>query len=66
MRMSYMTRWADGVDCMCFLSFVFLCVARRLELSPCNTMRAVGHNNRGQAWCLARCTSALLFYEVPL
>ena len=25
------------VDCRCFLSFVFLGVARRLELSPCNT-----------------------------
>ena len=43
MRMSYMTRWADGVDCMCFLSFVFLCVARRLELSPCNTYMAHLH-----------------------
>ena len=30
--------WADWVDCRCFLSFVFLGVARRLELSPCNTM----------------------------
>ena len=29
--------WADWVDCRCFLSFVFLSVARRLELSPCNT-----------------------------
>ena len=29
--------WADWVDCRCFLSFVFLGVARRLELSPCNT-----------------------------
>ena len=29
--------WADFVDCRCFLSFVFLGVARRLELSPCNT-----------------------------
>ena len=28
---------ADCVDCRCFLSFVFLRVARRLELSPCNT-----------------------------
>ena len=25
------------VDCRCFLSFVFLSGARRLELSPCNT-----------------------------
>ena len=25
------------VDCRCFPSFVFLGVARRLELSPCNT-----------------------------
>ena len=24
--------WADWVDCRCFLSFVFLGVARRLEL----------------------------------
>ena len=30
--------WADWVDCRRFLSFVFLGVARRLELSPCNTM----------------------------
>ena len=29
--------WADLVDCRCFLSFVFLGDARRLELSPCNT-----------------------------
>ena len=29
--------WADWVDCRCFLSFVFLAVARRSELSPCNT-----------------------------
>ena len=29
--------WADWVDCRCFLSSVFLGVARRLELSPCNT-----------------------------
>ena len=29
--------WADWVDCRCFLSIVFLGVARRLELSPCNT-----------------------------
>ena len=25
------------VDCRCLLSFVFVGVARRLELSPCNT-----------------------------
>ena len=29
--------WADWVDCRGFLFFVFLGVARRLELSPCNT-----------------------------
>ena len=29
--------WANWVDYRCFLSFVFLGVARRLELSPCNT-----------------------------
>ena len=29
--------WADWVDCRCFLSFVFLGVARRLELSPCHS-----------------------------
>ena len=28
------------VNCRCFLSFVFLGVARRLELSPCNTEKA--------------------------
>ena len=27
----------NWVDCRCFLSFVFLGGARRLELSPCNT-----------------------------
>ena len=27
----------DWVDCRCFLSFVFLGGARRLELSPCTT-----------------------------
>ena len=32
--------WANWVDCRCFLSFVFLGVARRLELSPCNTSSA--------------------------
>ena len=32
--------WADWVDCRCSLSFVFLGVARRLELSPCNTEKA--------------------------
>ena len=30
--------WADWVDCRCFLSFVFLGVARRLEISPCTTL----------------------------
>ena len=39
------------VDCRCFLSFVFLSVARRLELSPCNTQpglhwRTVDHSNQ--------------------
>ena len=29
------------VDCRCFLSFVFLGGARRLELSPCNTHACV-------------------------
>ena len=29
--------WADWVDCRCFLSFVFLGVARYLERSSCNT-----------------------------
>ena len=33
-------RWADWVDCRCFLYFVFLGDARRLELSPCNTEKA--------------------------
>ena len=31
----------DCIDCRCFLSFVFLCGARRLELSPCNTASCV-------------------------
>ena len=34
--------WADWVDCRCFLFFVFLGVARRLDLSPCNTNRSGG------------------------
>ena len=39
--------WADWVDCRCFLSFVFLGVARRLELSPCNTdMRQAVHEGQ--------------------
>ena len=40
--------WADWVDCRCFLSFVFLGVARRLELSPCNTnpTKSVGWSQR--------------------
>ena len=38
--------WADWVDCRCFLSFVFLGVARRLEISPCNTRLQGG-------WCLS-------------
>ena len=33
--------WADWVDCGCFLSFVFLGDARRLELSPCNSERTI-------------------------
>ena len=36
--------WADWVDCRCFLSFVFLGVARCLELSPCNTLGRILHN----------------------
>ena len=35
--------WADWVDCRCFLSFVFLGVAKRLELSPCNTIPPPGN-----------------------
>ena len=35
--------WADWVDCRCFLSFVFLGVARSLELSPCNTTTRSSH-----------------------
>ena len=38
--------WADWVDCRCFLSFVFLGDARRLELSPCNILQ-VWHNANG-------------------
>ena len=33
----------DCVDCRCFLSFVFLGDARRLELSPCNTRKCSAH-----------------------
>ena len=30
--------WADWIDCRCFLSFVFLGVAKRLEIPPCTTL----------------------------
>ena len=36
--------WAAWVDCRCLLSFVFLGVARRLELSPCNTQLDLKEN----------------------
>ena len=49
--------WHQGVPQNC------TCSSPRNLMS---TMRAVGHNNRGRAWCLARCTPALLFCEVPL
>ena len=48
----------DWVDCRCFLSFVFLGGARRLELSPCDTvMHPVLH--RQQVCCedARRCTA---------
>ena len=38
--------WADWVDCSCFLSFVFLGDARRLEHSPCNTFLPASHGTR--------------------
>ena len=41
--------WANWVDFRCFLSFVFLGVARRLELSQCST--AVLHCSA----CIAHC-----------
>ena len=48
--------WADWVDCRCFLSFVFLGVARRLELSPCNKHKGYTFdktvNNLPQSCCL--------------
>ena len=56
--------WADWVDCRRFLSLVVLGVARRLELSPCNTMLAQGQLSlatmplpvsRAHAQCMSRC-----------
>ena len=40
--------WADWVDCRCFLSFVYLGDARRLELSPCNTQYGNVHRIAGE------------------
>ena len=37
------------VDCRCFLSFVFLGGARRLDLSPCNTCASASVL---QLWCV--------------
>ena len=36
----------DCVDCRCFLSFVFLGDARRLELSPCTKFLPASHGTR--------------------
>ena len=33
----------DWVNCSCFLSFVFLSGARRLELPPCNKHKCIWH-----------------------
>ena len=38
--------WANWVDCRCLLFFVFLGVARRLELSPCTTEKATAARHR--------------------
>ena len=48
--------WADWVDYRCFLSFVFLGDARRLELSPCNTQYRRTRYSRPLREC-----SAILF-----
>ena len=46
----------DCVDCKCFLSFVFLGGARRLELSPWNTRHSRRHSYPlGARATLARC-----------
>ena len=37
---AWSVRFVGWVACSCFLSFVFLGVARRFELSPCNTIYA--------------------------
>ena len=37
----------------CFLSFMFLGVARRLELSPCNTVKANVVHGCYAGWCSA-------------
>ena len=42
--------WADWVDCRCSLSFVFLGVARRLEISPCKTRSGLPERSETQAW----------------
>ena len=52
--------WADWVECRCFLSFVFLGVARRLELSPCTTPLAIalyGPYRRGSQVSVSKCAS---------
>ena len=43
----------DWVDCRCFLSFVFVGGARRLELSPCHTWPDLQVRLRTQ-WSAAR------------
>ena len=68
--------WADWVDCRCFLSFVFLGVVRRLELSPCNTavcdsQRKLDTVDTAQAtlYCIPALVTALVtwpsFHAVP-
>ena len=63
--------WADWVDCRCFLSFVFLGDAWRLELSPCNTFCGVGEPvpaQQLQCWANAvwQVRLCILFHNVCL
>ena len=49
--------WAEGVDCRCFLSFVFLDDASRLELSPCKTVLSEARAQNTAMLTGSACTS---------
>ena len=66
--------WADWVDCRCFLSFVFLGVARRLELSPCTTPASrlvgvtvsTGQTKRGSCGAVFGCINSRFRHSTVL